>query len=488
MMNESRLVLLTGATGYIGGRLVPWLLEAGYSIRCLARESGRLQGRPWSDQVEVIEGDALQPETLPAAMKGVWATYYLIHSLSDSQSNHNRDLVAAHNFGRAAQEAGVQRILCLGGLGDSDAAGSALLRSRQAVGAALAQAGVPVTEFRAALIVGAGSLSFEMIRYLVERPPVAFCSRWAHTRNQPTAISDLLRHMVGALEVPESAGRIIEVGGADVLTFAEMMKGYAKVRGVRCNVVTVPLQAPRLSAQWIHWITPVHAALAYPIVEGLRNEAVVGDDTAQRLFPDIRPVGYETAVRQALANLERGQVETTWSDSLASTLGDRRPVKLTTEEGPRMMVRQRVVDARPEHVFAVFGQAGGDRDWFHADWLWRLRGVVDRMVGGPGLRRNRRDPDEVRVGDALDFWRVEAVEPSRLMRLRAEMKMPGRAWLQLEAKPYENGRTLLVQTAFMAPKGLPGLLYWYGLYPIHGVIFSGMISEIAARAEAMAGT
>lgn len=232
----------------------------------------------------------------------------------------------------------------------------------------------------------------------------------------------------------------------------------------------------------------MHAALAYPIVEGLRNEAVVRDDTAQRLFPSIRPVGYETAVRQALANLEKGQVETTWSDSLASTLGDRRPVKLTTEESPKMMVRQRVVDARPEHVFAIFGRAGGDRDWFHADWLWRLRGVVDRMVGGPGLRRNRRDPDELRVGDALDFWRVEAVEPGRLMRLRAEMKMPGRAWLQLEAKPYENGRTLLVQTAFMAPKGLPGWLYWYGLYPIHGVIFSGMISEIAARAEAMAGT
>jgi uncharacterized protein YbjT (DUF2867 family) len=488
MTNDSRLVLLTGATGYIGGRLVPRLLEAGYPIRCLVRESGRLQGRPWSDQVEVIEGDTLQPETLPAAMKDVWATYYLIHSLSDTRGNHDRDVVGARNFGQAAQEAGVERIFYLGGLGHPDAAGSALLRSRQEAGVALAQAGVPVTEFRAALIVGAGSLCFEMIRYLVERQPVAFCPCWAHTRNQPTAIRDLLRHMVAALKVPESAGRIIEVGGADVLTFAEMMKGYAEVRGLRCYVVTVPVRAPRLSAQWVHWITPVHAALAYPIIEGLRSEAVVRDDAARRLFPDIRPEGYETAVRQALANLEEGRVETSWSDSLASTLGDGRLVELTSHEGLKMLVRQKVVDARPEHVWAVFSRLGGEQGWLYADWLWRLRGVVDRLLGGPGFRRSRRDPDEVRVGDALGFFRVEAVEPGHLMRLRSEMKMPGRAWLQLEARPQENGRTLLVQAAFMVPKGLPGLLYWFGLYPIHSVLFSGMISEIAARAEAMAGT
>jgi hypothetical protein len=294
--------------------------------------------------------------------------------------------------------------------------------------------------------------------------------------------------MVGALKVPDSAGRIIEIGGTDVLTFAEMIKVYAEVRGLRRYVVPVPVRAPRLFARWVHWITPVHAALAYPIIQGLRSEAVVRDDVARRLFPDLRPEGYETAVRQALANLEEGMLETSWGDSLASTVGDGRLADLATDEDLKILVRQKIVDAQPEHVCAVFSRAGGDQDWLYAEWLWRLRGVVDRLVGGPGFRRSHRDPDTVRVGDALGLLRVATVEPGRLMRLRAEMKMPGRAWLQLEARPQENGRTLLVLTAFMAPKGLPGWLYWYGLHPVHCVIFSGMISEIAARAEAMAGT
>lgn len=485
-MQESKLVLVTGATGYIGGRLVPHLLEAGYRVRCLVRDARRLQGRSWSDQVEVVEADALRPETLPAAMEGVWATYYLIHSLSDTKEYRERDIIVARNFGHAAKAAGIERIIYLGGLGDPDTQLSVHLRSRQETGAALREAGVPVTEFRAAVIVGSGSLSFEMIRYLTERLPVMICPRWVYTRIQPIAIRDILDYMVDALKVPESAGRIIEVGGADVLTYGDMMKGYAKVRDLRRLLIPVPVLTPRLSAHWVHWMTPVNAGIVYPLIEGLRNEVIVRDDTAKRLFPDIEPVGYDTAVRRALASLGLGEVETRWSDSLASSVGDVTPVELTTEEGLQIERRQQAVDAPPDDVFAVFSRLGGDEGWLYANWLWWLRGVADRLVGGPGFRRGRRHPKEVRVGDALDFWRVEAVEPGRLMRLRAEMKVPGQAWLQFEARPMEDGRTLLVQTAFLAPKGLLGFLYWYGLYPFHGVIFGNMIGELGKRAETRA--
>ena len=484
-MNQSKLVLVTGATGYIGGRLVPRLLEAGYQVRCLVRDADRLQGRPWSDQVDIVEADALRPETLPEAMAGVWATYYLIHSLSDTKEYRERDIIVARNFGDAAKAAGIERIIYLGGLGDPEAQLSVHLRSRQETGAALREAGVPVTEFRAAVIVGSGSLSFEMIRYLAERLPVMICPRWVYTRIQPTAIEDVLSYLVGALEVPESAGRVIEIGGADVLTYGDMMKGYAQVRGLRRLLIPVPVLTPRLSAHWVHWMTPVNAGIVYPLIEGLRNEVVVRNDTAERLFPDIEPVGYDTAVRRALDSLESGQVETRWSDSLASTAGDVPPIELTTEEGLQIERRQQIVDAPPEDVYAVFSRLGGEQGWLYADSLWWLRGVADRLVGGPGFRRGRRDPDEVRVGDALDFWRVEAVEPDRLMRLRAEMKVPGQAWLQFEARPRDDGKTLLVQTAFLAPKGLPGFLYWYGLYPFHGPIFGNMIHRVAERAETL---
>jgi uncharacterized protein YbjT (DUF2867 family) len=461
-------------------------LAAGYRVRCLVRDARRLQGRPWSDQVEVVEGDALRPETLAPAMEGVWAAYYFIHSLTDTKEYRERDKAVARDFGWVAKKAGIERIIYLGGLGDPSDELSVHLRSRQETGAALAEAGVPVTEFRAAVIVGSGSLSFEMVRYLTERLPAMICPSWVYTRIQPIAIRDVLRYLVRTLAVPKSAGQLIEIGGADVLTYGDMMKGYAKVRSLRRFLIPVPILTPRLSAHWVHWMTPVHANIIYPLIEGLRNEVIVRDDSAKAFFPDIEPVDYETAVRRALANLESGQVETRWSDSLASSLGDVKPVELTADRGLQIERRQQVVDAPPEDVYAVFSRLGGENGWLYANWLWWLRGVADRLVGGPGFRRGRRDPEEVRVGDALDFWRVEAVEPGRLMRLRAEMKVPGQAWLQFEARPREDGRTLLVQTAFLAPKGLPGFLYWYGLYPFHGPIFGNMIDRIADRAEARA--
>jgi uncharacterized protein YbjT (DUF2867 family) len=485
-MEEARLVLVTGATGYIGGRLVPRLLEAGYQVRCLARDGRRLQGRPWSDQVEVVEGDATRPETLPPAMAGVWAAYYFIHSLSDTPDYRERDMALARSFSQAAKAAGVERIIYLGGLGDPAAHLSVHLRSRQETGAALAESGLPVTEFRAAIIVGSGSLSFEMIRHLTERLPVMICPRWVFTRIQPIAIRDVLNYLVAALSTPESAGRVIEIGGADVVSYGDMMKGYARVRGLRRLLIPVPVLTPHLSAHWVNWMTPVNAGIVYPLIEGLRNEVVVRDDTARRLFPEIEPVDYDTAVRRALASLEAGRVETSWTDGLSSSCGDVRPVELTNEEGMHIERRQRVVDAPAEDVYAVFSGLGGDRGWLYANFLWRLRGIADRLVGGPGFRRGRRHPDEVRAGDALDFWRVEAVEPGRLMRLRAEMKLPGEAWLQFEAQPLDDGQTLLTQTAYLAPKGLLGLAYWYGLYPFHGPIFGNMIRAVAECAEGRA--
>jgi hypothetical protein len=379
----------------------------------------------------------------------------------------------------------VERIVYVGGLGDPETQLSVHLCSRQETGAALREAGVPVTEFRAAVIVGSGSLSFEMVRYLTERLPFMICPQWVYTRIQPIAIRDVMSYMVGVLAVPESAGRIIEIGGADVQTYGDMMKGYARVRGPCRLLIPVPVLTPHLSAHWVHWTTPVPAGVVYPLIEGMRNEVVVRDDTARRLFPEIEPVGYDTAVRRALASLEAGQVETRWSDSLTSSLGDAAPVTLTTEQGMYVERRQSVVDAPPEEVYHVFRGLGGDRGWLYAGWLWQLRGLADRLVGGPGLRHGRRDPEQVRVGDALDFFRVEAIEPGHLIRLRAEMVVPGEAWLQFEAKPLPDGRTQLVQTILMTPKGLIGLLYWYVLYPFHSLIFAKLVQRIGERAEAV---
>lgn len=475
-------ILVTGATGYVGGRLVPQLLAAGYRVRCLVRDPARLQGRPWLDQVEVVAGDVLVADSLPPALDGVAVAIYLVHSMAGSAGFHERDLTAARQFATAARAAGVQRIIYLGGLGDPAADLSPHLRSRQATGAALREAGVPVTEFRSAIVVGAGSISFEMIRYLTERLPVMICPRWVFTRVQPISIDEVLQYLVAALRIPASAGRVIEIGGADVLTYGEMMQGYARVRGLRRLLIPVPVLTPRLSAYWVHWMTPIPAAIARPLIEGLRNEVVVRDDTARRLFPHIQPLDYETAVRRALANLTAGEVATSWSDALVSSCGDTPPVVFESRAGMIIEQRRLAVDAPPSAVYAAFTSLGGARGWLYADWAWQVRGAVDRLVGGVGLRRGRRHPTEVRPGDALDFWRVEVAEPERTLRLRAEMRLPGDAWLQYEARPQPDGGTLLIQTAFFAPKGLPGFLYWYGLLPIHRLIFSGMVRAVARLA------
>lgn len=482
MPMDNRLVLVTGVTGYIGGRLTPRLIAAGYQVRVLVRDKNRLQGRAWLEQVEVVEGDVLDRSTLDAAMVGVSTAYYLIHSMSGSDDFDQRDLQAARNFGNAARANAVGRIIYLGGLGDPDTDLSKHLRSRQETGQALAEAGVPVTEFRAAVVVGSGSLSFEMIRYLTERVPVMVCPRWVFTRVQPIAIADVLNYLAAALENPDSTGKMIEIGGSDVLTYGDMMLGYARQRGLRRWLLAVPVLTPRLSSYWVHLVTPIPAEIARPLIDGLRNEVIVHQNTAVELFPDIRPMDYRAAVTSALADLEAHWIETSWSDALVSSQGDLIPVTLTIQEGMIIERRQQIVESSPQVIFKMVNRLGGETGWLYFNWAWELRGWVDRLIGGVGLRRGRRDPESVRIGDAVDFWRVEDVEPDKRLLLRAEMKLPGRAWLQFETQRHQSDQTRLVQTAFFAPKGLFGLAYWYGLYPIHRIIFGGMIRNLARRA------
>ncbi len=474
-------LLITGATGYVGGRLVPRLLEDGHSLRCLVRDPDRLKGRPWLETVEVVKGDVLTSDDLDQAMRGIDTAYYLIHSLGGGDGYAERDLQAARAFARAAETAGVKRILYLGGLAKEDQELSDHLRSRQATGDALRESGVPVTEFRAGVVVGSGSLSFEMIRYLTERVPFMVCPNWVYTPAQPIGIRDVLEYLTAALSREESIGKVIEIGGNGVITYGTMMTAYAEARGLKRRMLPVPFLTPRLSSYWVHLVTPIPSAIARPLILGLKNENKVTDFSARDIFPDIRPSTYQVALERALARLDAGTVETRWTDAA----GDAFPhVILESREGLILEHRRRPVQAPPEAVFKVVSGIGGERGWFFMNFAWRLRGEIDRMIGGVGLRRGRRDPNQLRVGDALDFWRVEAVEPDHLIRLRAEMKVPGKAWLEFQVEARDEGKTaILTQTAFFAPKGLWGLLYWYALYPIHGIIFSGLIRQIVRRTQ-----
>ncbi|MGW8224467.1 MAG: SDR family oxidoreductase [Anaerolineales bacterium] len=483
MIDKQQSVLVTGATGYVGGRLVPALLESGYRVRVLVRDAARLEGRSWLHRVEVSVGDVFKPETLEAALRNVDVAYYMIHSMMDSKDFHQRDVIAARNFGEAAREADLKRIIYLGGLGEPEADLSQHLRSRQQTGEVLRESGVPVTEFRAAIIVGSGSISFEMIRYLTERLPVMICPQWVYTKVQPIGINDVLAYLVKAIDHPESAGKIIEIGGKEVLTYGEMMTEYANVRGLKRRLIPVPVLTPRLSSHWVNWITPIPSKIAQPLIEGLRNEVITHDNLAQELFPRIKPVSYRQAVKSALNHLQAGYIESSWSDSLSSSQHDNRSVVLTTREGMIVERRQRKVQAPPEAIYRQFSTLGGDRGWLYMNWAWRLRGTIDLIFGGVGLRRGRRHPIEVRVGDALDFWRVEAAEYPAYIRLRAEMKVPGDAWLLFEVSPDDQDSACLTQTAYFAPKGLAGFLYWYLLYPIHSLIFSGMINALAKNVQ-----
>ena len=481
-MLKNRLILVTGSTGYLGGRLVPRLLEAGYRVRCLARDPNRLQGHSWTHRVEIVSGDALVAGTLTEAMRGVSVAYYLLHGKQGGKINAEVDLLVARNFAQAAEETGIERIIYLGELVDPLTDLSPYLRARHETGRLLGSGKVPVTEFRAGMIVGSGSALFEMIRYLTEREPVLICPAWFYSQAQPIAIRDVLSYLIAALETPESVGRLVEIGGPTRLTYADMLLGYAKERGLQRWLIRTPFYMPKLSAYWVHMVTPLHWRVVLPLIEGLRARIIVQDEAARKLFPHIKPMDFGSAVHLALGRIQRDNVETSWSDALGIVTGDVQPYKLTVAQGMFIETRQLLLDLPAESVFRSYAGIGGERGWLYMDWAWGLRGWIDKAVGGVGLRRGRRHPDDIRVGESLDLWRVEEIEKDHLLRLRAEMKLPGRAWLQFESTPQDE-KTLFTVTAYFAPRGFFGWVYWYAMWPFHKFIFDGLTRRLASRAR-----
>ncbi len=468
-------VLVTGSTGYIGGRLVPRLLEAGHAVRVLSRDADRVKGRPWSEHVEIYEGDLLDPPTLIEPLKGVDVAYYLVHSMTAQGDFEEEDRKAANAFADAARE--VPHTIYLGGLMPPEGqAPSKHLRSRAEVGKILGDR-LHTTEFRAGPIIGSGSASFELVRHLTERLPVMITPKWVRNLVQPIGVRDILSYLIAAIEVGPSG--VVDVG-ADPITFMEMMKGYAAERGLTRRILPVPVLTPRLASLWAMAVTPVSSDLASALIEGVINSLIANRDRASELFPAIEPMPYRKAVSLALKRVEEGRVETRWSGS--SPGGD--DYEFEEVEGLYRAAHSVRVEATQEEVFRTFTSVGGVNGWLVWNGLWRLRGIMDKMVGGPGLRRGRRDPVELFAGEAVDFWRVEEVTPPTLLRLRAEMKVPGRAWLQWETRVREgDGGCDLMQTAIFAPKGLWGRLYWWGSYLFHTFIFSDMINEVKRRAE-----
>jgi uncharacterized protein YbjT (DUF2867 family) len=432
--------------------------------------ASRVQG-----STSVMGGDVSDPATLRAALAGVHTAFYLVHSMDAHGEFARRDREAAARFGSAAKATGVRRIIYLGGLGRGPGL-SEHLASRQEVGRVLAESGVPTIELRASIVIGSGSLSFEMVRALVERLPVMVTPRWVNTRAQPIAIEDVIAYLAAALDAPAEVAGVFEIGGADVVSYREIMREYARQRGLRRWLIPVPVLTPRLSSRWLRLITPLHAAVGRALIDGVRNETVVADDRARRQF-GVRPIGFAEAIARALRNEDRAFAETRWCDAL----GDR-PAVAHAPSGTRIVDSRSVeVACGPEQAFGPIRRIGGDAGWYFGNGLWRMRGWLDLLIGGPGLRRGRRDPEALRAGDALDFWRVEACESPGLLRLAAEMRLPGRAWLQFEVEPTAAGARIR-QTAIFDPLGLAGLLYWYALHPIHRLIFAGMLRGIAAAA------
>jgi uncharacterized protein YbjT (DUF2867 family) len=473
-----RTVLLTGATGYIGGRLVPVLEHAGVRLRCLARHPAALASRVAST-TEVVAGDLFDPASLDGALAGIDVAYYLVHSMGAHGDYREKDRVAARNFGEAARRAGVRRIVYLGGLATGSDALSTHLQSRLETGRVLRESGVPVVEFRASVVIGSGSLSFELIRALVERLPVMICPRWVATLAQPIGIDDVLAYLAAALNLPDGESRTFEIGGSDRASYGDVMQEYARQRGLKRLMIAVPFLTPRLSSLWLGLVTPVYARVGRELIGGLKNESVVTDPAALSVFP-IRPVGLREAIGRALRYEDRAFALTRWSDARSS--GGEWKLPAGAQFGSRLIDARRLyvaVDA--PRAFAPIAEIGGVRGWYYATWIWRIRGAIDLLMGGVGMRRGRRDPDALAVGDALDFWRVEAYEPGRRVRLAAEMKLPGRAWLEFEVVPASGG-AVVHQTAVFEPVGLPGLLYWYGLLPVHALIFGGLLRAIARRA------
>ena len=465
-------ILVTGATGYVGGRLVPRLLDLGHDVRVMVRDPARVAGKEWSGKVEIVRGDIEDPDTLVPVLDGIETAYYLIHLMDSGHGFVDRDRRAAGSFVAAGKH--LERVIYLGGLlPDADDV-SDHLSSRAEVGQILRD-GLPTVEFRAGPVIGSGSASFEMVRYLTERLPAMVAPKWILNDVQPIAVRDILQYLVAALD--RGSHGVYNVG-TNPMSFKAMMQVFAEVRGLKRLIVPVPVLAPRLAALWVGLVTPIPNRLAVPLIEGVVHPVVADSSRTEAEFPEIRPLPYREAVDRALQRTEANAVATRWSNAL----GDAPAFELSQSQGLIREVRSRLTTADAAATYRAFSSLGGDSGWLFWNWAWVLRGLMDRLVGGPGLRRGRRHPTDLEPGDALDFWRVEEVDEPRLLRLRAEMKVPGRAWLQFEAIPEDSG-TRLVQTALFDPIGLGGQLYWNALYPIHRIMFSGMVNRVAALAE-----
>ncbi|GAA2347254.1 SDR family oxidoreductase [Streptomyces cuspidosporus] len=488
---EVATCLVTGASGYIGGRLVPELLDAGYRVRCLVRTPRKLRDQPWAGRVEVVRGDVTDAGSVAAAMEGMDVAYYLVHALGTGRDFERTDREAARIFGERARRAGVRRLVYLGGLtpaGVPERELSPHLRSRAEVGRILLGSGVPTAVLRAAVIIGSGSAGFEMLRYLTERLPVMVTPRWVRTRIQPIAVRDVLRVLVGCAALPPEVHRAFDIGGPEVLTYVEMMRRYAAVAGLpRRLILPVPVLTPRLSSHWIGLVTPVPASIARPLTESLRHEVVCRDRDIERYVPSPpgHPIGFDQAVVLALQRVRDAQVATRWSSaSVPGAPSDPLPTDPHWAGGSLYGdVRERHADVAPDALWDVVEGIGGENGWYSFPLAWAVRGWLDRLVGGVGLRRGRRDARRLRAGDSLDFWRVEEIERGRLLRLRAEMRLPGLAWLEMYVYDDGAGGANYRQRALFHPRGLLGHLYWWGVSPFHAVVFGGMARNIVRAAE-----
>lgn len=472
-------IAITGATGYIGGRLAPVLVEMGYAVRCLARSPRKLAGRDWAGSAELVEADLNDEAATRAALEGCKAAYYLVHSMIAAGKDYaDLDREMAEKFGRAAAAAGVKRIIYLGGLGESGEGLSEHLRSRREVEEALGAAGVEVTVLRAAMIIGSGSASFEILRYLVERLPVMVTPKWVSTRCQPIAVRNVIRYLTGVLEREETAGQTYDIGGPDVMTYREIMREMAEALGLRERwVIPVPVLTPRLSSYWIHLVTPLSHRIAKPLAEGLRNPVLCREERIREIVPQ-RLLTIRESMDAALRKVAGRQVETTWSMAGAIP-GDPDWAGGTVFRD----LRETRADAEPHEVFGAVCRLGGGHGWYAVNWLWQIRGALDVLLGGPGLRRGRRDPEQVAYGEALDFWRVTGLERDARLELRAEMKLPGEAMLEFRMTPDGEGGTRLRQEARFKPRGLAGLMYWWAVAPFHALVFQGMLTGIRREAE-----
>jgi uncharacterized protein YbjT (DUF2867 family) len=473
-----RKILLTGATGYIGGRLLPLLEELGYSVRCLTRRACSLEAAEELGR-GIVEGDVLDAATLPPALAGIDTAFYFVHSMGSTADFENEDRQAARNFSLAAKAAGVRRIIYLGGLGNRDSVLSKHLRSRQETGDVLREAGVQVIELRASIVIGSGSLSFELVRALTERLPFMICPKWVHVAAQPIAIEDMLSFLVESIELPGEESKVFEIGGPDQATYGEIMQEYARQRKLRRVMIPVPLLSPYLSSLWLGLVTPLYARVGRKMIDSMKNATVVSCNLAATTFK-VQPRSVSDAISRALVNEDREFAVTRWSDALSS--GGEPKAWGSVRFGSRLVdSRTATIAVPPPVAFAPIQRIGGSNGWYYGNWMWQLRGFLDLLVGGVGVRRGRPHPTLIRVGDALDFWRVEAFEPNRLLRLRAEMKLPGRAWLEFEVTGDETHSTIR-QTASFDPVGLSGLVYWYAISPAHHFVFGGMLRNLAKAA------